>query len=133
MALPAVVIAAYTAFVNALPAAPVIGGAAVGLGIVASHALSQPDTLQVQLAGTPELAAECMKRNVSALNTRLAAVVQPLFGTETMGVILKSGIAGDPLMAIVIQEGRSGSQAEFRALTPADQQPDVITKITAGC
>ena len=132
MPLPAAAVAAYSAIVNALPAAaPVIGAAAVGFGIVASHTPGAPDT--VQLKGTPEVAAHCMKGNVAALKTRLAASVQPLYGTETMGVVVKRGSVGDPLVAIVIQEAGSGSRAEFRPLTPPDQQPDVIAKIIAGC
>ena len=87
----------------------------------------------VQLKGSPEVAAECVKVNVAALNTRLVAVVQPLNGTATMGVVLKRGVVGEPVLNVVLQEAASGSQAEFRPLMPPDQQPDVITQIIAGC
>jgi hypothetical protein len=46
-----------------------------------------------KLVGKPEAAAECVKRNVASLNTRLVAEVQPLFETETMGVVLRRGVA----------------------------------------
>jgi hypothetical protein len=132
MPLPAAAIAAYTAVMNALPAAaPVIAAGAVSLGLVISHKPDQQDI--VKLASEPEAAAECMQRNVAALNTRLVALVQPLQGTETMGVIVKRGIVGDPVLTVVIQQAVSGSTAEMRPLMPADQHPDVIAKLIAGC
>ena len=124
--------ALYAVVVSALPTAvPVLGVAALSFALINSH---EPDRLDVaRLSGTPEAAAECIARNVGSMNIRLAAVVQPLFGTEVMGVILKSDRVGQPLMNIVIQEAGAGSQAEFRPLVPPEQQPDVITKIIAGC
>ena len=130
--LPAAAVAAYTAAVNALPAiAPVVAAGLVGLGLVVSHTPGQQDI--VKLAGNPEVAAECLKRNVASLGTRLVAVVQPLHGTETMGVIVKRGTVGDPIMNVVIEEASTGSSAEFRPLLPAEQQPDVIARMIAGC
>ena len=123
--------AVYSVLVNALPAAPFVAAAAVGFGVVASHTPGQPDI--VQLKGTPESAAECMQRNVTALNTRLAAAVQPLFGTERMGVLVKRGTVGDVVLTVVIEEAGNGSRAEFRPLLPSEEQPDVITRIIAGC
>ena len=127
MPLPAALVAAYATLA---PAAPFIGAAVVGFGIIATH---EPGRLEsATLKGNPERAAECIQRNVSSLNTRLVAMVQPLRGTETMGVVLKSGVVGDPLLNVLIQESGAGSVAEFRPLTPADQQPDVIARIIAG-
>jgi hypothetical protein len=132
MPLPAAAIAAYTALVNALPsAAPVLGAAVVSFGIIASHQPGLPDT--VQLKGEPELAAECIKRNVASLNSKLVAVVQPLHGIEMVAVVLKKGIVGDPLMSVIIEQGLSGSRAELRSIEQPDQDPAVITKMMAGC
>lgn len=132
MPLPAAAIAAYTAITGALPsAAPVLAGMAVGLGVVTSHEPGKID--MVQLNGNPEVAAQCVKGNVAALNNRLVAVVLPLSGTATVGVVIKRGVVGDPVMNVVLQEAAAGSQAEFRPLMPPEQQPDVITQIIAGC
>lgn len=132
MPLPALAIATYSAVVSALPGAlPVLGTAAVALGIIATHTPAAPDAMR--LAGTPEVAAECMKRNVASLNTSMVARVQPLHGTATMGVVVKRGIVGDPLMNIVIREAVSGSQAEVQSLASPDHEPDVIARIIAGC
>jgi|RhiMethySRZTD1v2_1073278.scaffolds.fasta_scaffold608544_2 hypothetical protein len=131
MPLPAAAYAAYISISSALPAAPVIAGMAVTAGMIATHEPGRID--MVQLKGSPEVAAECVKVNVAALNTRLVAVVQPLNGTATMGVVLKRGVVGEPVLNVVLQEAASGSQAEFRPLMPPDQQPDVITQIIAGC
>jgi hypothetical protein len=132
MPLPALAVAAYAAFSSALPAAaPVIGAAAVSLAIIAAHKPEEPDL--VKLSGSPEVAAECMKRNVAALNTRMVAFVQPLHGTATMGVIVRMGVVGDPIMNVVIQDAAAGSSAEFRPLVPADQQADMIARLIAGC
>ncbi|HYH41535.1 MAG TPA: hypothetical protein VD867_06105 [Burkholderiales bacterium] len=132
MPLPAAALAAYTAFLSSLPAAaPVIGVAAVGFVIVAAH---DPHRLEeARLAGNPEVAAECLKRNVASLNTRLVATTQPLYGTSVMGVNVNAGVRGDALMVIVLQEAGSGSVAEFRPLAPPDPQPDILAKIIAGC
>ena len=132
MPVPAAAVAAYAAIVNALPAvAPVLGAGALTLGLVLTHKPEQQES--AKLVGEPEAAAECMQRNVKALNTRLVAVVQPLQGTETMGVIVKRGIVGDPVMNVIIQQAASGSTAEFRPLLAPEQQPDVIAKLIAGC
>ena len=132
MPLPAAAAAAYTAAIHALPAvAPVVAAGLVSLGLVVSHQPEQQDI--VKLTGTAEVAAECLQRNVAALNTRLVAMVQPLHGTETMGVVVKRGIVGDPIMNLVIQDSPAGASAEIRPLLPADQQPDVIARMIAGC
>lgn len=116
---------------NALPmAAPLIPAAVVGAFI----AFQEPQQLDVvKLTAKPEAAAECMKRNVASLNRQLVADVEPLFGTETTGVVLKRGIVGASVMSIVVQDTPSGSQAEFRPLAPAERQPEMIEKIVAGC
>jgi hypothetical protein len=132
MPVPAIAVAAYAAISSALPAAaPVIGAAAVSLAIVAAHKPEEPDL--VKLTESPEAAAECMKRNVAALNTRMVAFVQPLHGTATMGVIVRMGVVGDPVMNVVIQDAVAGSSAEFRPLLPVPQQPDIVARLIAGC
>ena len=132
MPLPAAAVAAYAAAVSSLPsAAPFIGAAAVSFAIVATH---DPNKLEeAQLKARPEAAAECMQRNVTALNTRLAAVVQPLQGTQVMAVFLRAGVTGDALVNITLEESGTGSRAEFRPLTAPEHQPDVLPKIIAGC
>jgi hypothetical protein len=89
---------------------------AVSLGLITSHEPGKID--MVQLKGNPETAAECMKVNVASLNSRLVAVVQPLNGTSTMGLVIKRGVVGDPVLNVVLQEAAAGSQAEFRPLMP---------------
>ena len=132
MPIPAALVATYATVVGALPsAAPVLATAAIGLGVVVSHEPNQLET--TQLAGKPEVAAECMQRNVASLNNRLVAVVQPLHGTDTMAVVVKRGVVGDPLMSIILHEAGSGSHAEIRPIAPPGQQPDVIAQMIAGC
>ena len=48
--------------------APVIAGMAVGVGMIASHEPGRMD--MIQLKSAPEVAAQCMKVNVAALNNR---------------------------------------------------------------
>ena len=136
--LPAIA-AAVHAFAAALPtaapavaaAAPFVLATAVGFGVVASHTPS-PDILT--LKGTPEVAAECIKRNAASHVTKLAALVQPLYGAGIYSVVLKrGGVTGDPTITGVIQEAGSGSTAEFRSLSPQDQQNEVIAQMIAGC
>ena len=131
MPLPAAA-AVYAAVVSSLPAAaPLIGATAVSFAIIATH---DPNKLEeAVLKGRPEAAAECVQKNVTALNTRLLAEVQPLHGTEVMAVLLRRGIAGDVVTDITLHESGSGSRAEFRPLTAPQNQPDVLTKIIAGC
>jgi hypothetical protein len=131
MPLPAAAAAAYAAFVSALPsAAPAIGMAAFTMAIIASH---DPNRIEeTHLKGNPEAAAECVRQNVTS-HTRLAAVVQPLYGMSIMGLSLKAERTGDTVLNIVIQEEGTGSRAEFRPLTPPDQQPDILGKLIAGC
>jgi hypothetical protein len=132
MPVPALAVAAYAAISSALPAAaPVIGAAAVSLAIISAHKADEPDL--VKLAGSPEVAAECMQRNVASLKTRMVAYVQPLHGTATMGVIVKMGVVGDPIMNVVIQDTVAGSRAQFTALGQPEQQPDMIARLIAGC
>jgi hypothetical protein len=131
MPLPAAAVAAYTAFVSALPAAaPVIGMAAVTVAIIGSH---DPNRIEeTHLKGNPEAAAECVRQNVTS-NTRLAAVVQPLYGMSIMGVSLKAERTGDTVLNIVIHEQGTGSRAEFSPQAPPNQQPDILGKLIAGC
>ena len=131
MPLPAAAAAAYAAFVSALPsAAPVIGMAAVTVAIIGSH---DPNRIEeTYLKGNPETAAECVRHNVTS-NTRLAAVVQPLYGMSIMGVSLKAERTGDTVLNIVIHEQGTGSRAEFSPQAPANQQPDILGKLIAGC
>jgi hypothetical protein len=132
MPVPALAVAAYAAISSALPTAlPVIGAAAVSLAIISTHKTDEPDL--VKLAGSPEIAAECVQRNVAAFRTRMVAYVQPLQGTATMGVIVKMGVVGDPLMNVVIQDTAEGSRAQFTPLVPPEQQPDMIARLIAGC
>jgi hypothetical protein len=132
MPIPAAAVAAYAAVAGALPSAtPVLAGMAVSVGLIMSHEPGRLDA--VQLTNKPEVAAECVKRNVVSLKSRLVAIVQPLHGTETMGVLVRRGIVGDPLFNVVIQESASGSHAEVRPLAAADQQPDLMARFIAGC
>lgn len=131
MPLPAVAYAAYVGISSAIPAAPVIASMAIGAGMIASHEPGRID--MVQLKSGPEVAAECMKVNVAALNNRLVAIVQPLNGTATMGVVVKRGIVGDPVLNVILEEVPSGSRVQFRPLMPPEQQPDVITQMISGC
>ena len=131
MPFPAAAYAAYVGISSALPAAPVIAGMAVGVGMIASHEPGRMD--MIQLKSAPEVAAQCMKVNVAALNNRLVAIVQPLNGTATMGVVVKRGIVGDPVLNVVLEEVPTGSRVEFRPLMPPEQQPDVITQMISGC
>jgi len=135
---PPVLAAAYAALVSAFPTAlpgiaavaPFAGAAVIGLGIVASH--NPAPELSHALAGTPQVAAECIQRNAASQPTRLAAVMQPLFGNQSYGVIVKrGGVTGDPIMTVVIQEAVAGSTAEFNPLEP--DQVDVVTRLLAGC
>jgi hypothetical protein len=132
MPLPAVGAAAYAAFVNALPAAlPVLGAAAVTVGLVSAH---RPDAIDTaRLVRMPEPAAECIRHNIAALNTKLVAVVQPLYGASTIGVTLKRGTFGEPIMNVVIREVETGSDVDFIPLVPPQEQPDVIARMIAGC
>ena len=110
--------------------APFAGAVAIGFGIVVSHD-PVPD-LTHAVSGTPQFAAECIERNAASQPGKLAAVVQPLFGNQTYGVIVKrGGITGDPVMTVVIQEALNGSTAEFRPLEPG--QADVVSQWLAGC
>jgi hypothetical protein len=128
MPLPAALVPAYQAAMTYLPSmVPFAGAAVFGIGMVATHT---PDTLQ--LAGKPEAAAECIQKNVAALNTKLAATVQPLYGTGTMGVVLKSGIVSPPLVSVTLLETGTGSTANYRILQ-ADPPADLVEKILAGC
>jgi hypothetical protein len=131
MPVPAAAAAAYSTIMNALPMAAPLVPVAVFAVVIAQQEPPQLDV--VKLTAKPEAAAECMKRNVASLDRQLVADVQPLFGTEIMGVILKRGIVGASVMSIVVQDTPSGSQAEFRPLAPADRQPEMIAKIVAGC
>ena len=131
MPLPAALVPAYAAAVSAAPAAmsvaPVAGVALLSFGMIATHT---PDT--VQLAGKPEIAAECIRQNVVSLNTKLAATVQPLYGTEVMAVVLKRGVASPPLFSVTLLESESGSTANYKALQP-DPVQDLVAKVFAGC
>jgi hypothetical protein len=131
MPVPAAAAAAYSAAVNAAPfALPLIPAAIVGAFI----AFQDPqNTDVVKLTGSPEAAAECMKRNAASIDKRLVAEVSPLYGTEVMGVVLKRGVVGSAFMSIVIQEANPGSQAEIRPLAPVERQPEMVAKIVAGC
>jgi len=132
MPFPAAAYAAYVGISSVLPAAPVIAGMAVGVGMIASHEPGRMD--MIQLKSAPEVAAQCMKVNVAALNNRLVAIVQPLNGTATMGVVVKRGIVGDPVLNVVLEEVPTGSRVEFRPLIAPEQQPDVvITQMISGC
>jgi hypothetical protein len=130
MPLPAIAISAYYAALQAAPAvAPAVGAALLGIGIANLNDPTKLDT--VQLTTKAEPAAECMRQNVAALNSRLVAAVQPLQGTETMGVVIKRGIVGDPLMTIIIQDALSGSTAELRPIS--ESFPDLIPQVMRGC
>lgn len=130
MPLPAIAVTLYYTAVQAAPSlAPAVGLAALGIGVATLHQPGQLDTLA--LTRKPEPAAECIRQNVAALNTRLVASVQPLRGTETMGVMLKRDVFGDTIMTIVVQDTPSGSTAELRPLE--DGLPDVIPQMTRGC
>jgi hypothetical protein len=63
----------------------------------------------------------------------MVAVIQPLHGTETMGLMIRRGIVGDPLFNVVLQESASGSQAHVRPIGAENPQPDVIAQIISGC
>lgn len=126
------VAAAVHAIAATLPAAaPVFGAAAVGLGIVASHV---PEPEIITFKGTPELAAECMKRTAASDKSSLAAMTQPLYGAASYGVVFKrGGVTGDPVMTVLLQESAGGSTAEFRPLYGADRETDLMLKMIAGC
>ena len=132
--MPPAIAAAYAAFASAFPGlvavAPFAGAAVIGLGVVASH---NPEAdLSHAMAGTPQATAECIQRNAASQPTRIAAVVQPLFGDQAYSVVVKrGGITGDPVMTVVIQEAGSGSTVEFRPLEP--EQSDVVARLIAGC
>lgn len=134
MPLPAAVAAAYASLASALPSlAPVLGVAAVGFGIVATH---QPEAAEpLLLVGNPETAAECVKSNVTAVNPRLAAVAQPLYGTEKIGVVVKTGIVGEALVSVVLEatETGTGSRVNVRPLGAPDEHRDLLAKLIAGC
>ena len=129
--LPAIAAAVHAA-AAALPAAtPFIAATAVGFGIVGSHV---PEPEVITLKGTPELAAECVKRSVASHADRLAAVVQPLYGAGTYGIVLKrGGVTGDPVMTVLLHETAGGTTADFRSLAPAGQYADVLAQMIAGC
>jgi hypothetical protein len=116
---------------GALHVAPMLGGV-VGLAIIAAHT-PEVENPGYTLTGSPELAAECMKRNIAAQNTRLVAIVQPLHGNHTYGVVLKMGPVGEPLLTAVIQEGAQGSTAEFRRMGAASEPADVVPAMIKGC
>jgi hypothetical protein len=111
-------------------AAPFLGAAAVGFGVVAGH---NPEAdLSHSIKGAPQVTAECIQRNAAMQPARLAAVVQPMHGNETWSVVLKrGGVTGDPIMTVLIQEAITGSRAEFRPLTP--EHGDLVARMLAGC
>ena len=80
-----------------------------------------------------EIAVECVKRNVAALNKRLVAVATPLYGTEKFGVTVKRGVVGDPVMGILIQDTDTGSQAEFQPISGIEPPSEIDRKILEGC
>jgi len=111
-------------------AAPFIGAAAVGFGIVIGH--NPEPELSHTITGTPQVTAECIQRNASMQTVRLAAVAQPMHGNETWSVILKrGGVTGDPIMTVLVQESITGSRAEFRPLAP--EHGDLVARMLAGC
>ena len=127
MPLPAALIPAYQAAATYLPGvAPLAGAAVFSLGMVATHT---PDTLQ--LASRPEMAAECIRRNVASLDPKLAATIVPLYGTESMGVTLKRSVVSPPLFNVVLTESGSGAVANYKVLQQG-HEPDV-QKVFAGC
>jgi hypothetical protein len=130
MPLPAALVAAYSALAANASTAAFAGAAAVGLGIVATHT---PEPEVKMLTGTPEVAAECVSRNVPALGRTYVAVVQPLQGTATMAVIVRSGVVGDPFANVVLQTAQGGSTVDFRPLDVPAQQGDVLARLIAGC
>ena len=132
--MPPAIAAAYGAFVSAFPGlvavAPFAGAAVIGLGVVALH--DPTGDLSHTLAGTPQATAECIQRNAASQPTRIAAVIQPLFGNQAYSVVVKrGGITGEPVMTVVIQEAGSGSTAEFRPLEP--EQSDAVARLIVGC
>jgi len=113
-----------------MSAAPFMGAAAVGFGIVISH--NPEEELSHVITGSPQVTAECIQRNASLQTVRLAAVVRPMQGNETWSVVLKrGGVTGDPIMTVLIQEAITGSRAEFRPLAPHDG--DLVARMLAGC
>ncbi|MGZ8155951.1 MAG: hypothetical protein ACXWUK_11670 [Burkholderiales bacterium] len=69
MPIPATAMAAYAAVAGALPSAtPVLAGMAVSVGLIMSHEPGRLDA--VQLTNKPEVAAECVKRNVVSVKSR---------------------------------------------------------------
>jgi hypothetical protein len=129
--LPAIAAAIHAA-AAALPAAtPVIATAVVGFGIVATH---DPTPEIIVLKGAPEVAAECIRHNAAVRKTRLAAVLQPLYGTATYSIVLKrGGVTGDPVMTVLLQETDAGSTVQFRPLAGIEQDADAVAQMMTGC
>src|SRR4051812_30677754 len=130
MPIPAAIAAAYAALSANASTAAFAGAAAVSLGIVATH---QPDPDVKILASTPEVAAQCVSRNVPALGKTYVAVVQPLQGTATMAVIVKTGVAGNPYANVVLQTVDGGAQVNYQPVDVPPEREDVLARLIAGC
>lgn len=110
---------------------PVVGAAVVSYAVISQH---RPEADPVPLRGAPEAALECMQRRIAAHPARLAAVVQPLYGSATYSVVLKrGGVTGEPVTTGVVQQTATGSSAEFRPLSADSLDADAIATITDGC
>ena len=111
--------------------APFAVATAVGLAIVATHD-READRFH-NFNRFPEATADCMVRNVKALDSRLVAFSQPLYGSEVYDVTVKRGVVGEPVLRIVLTQTSVGAHAEVIPLVAPEQQPDVLAKIVAGC
>jgi hypothetical protein len=95
---------------------------------------AQTDVLErsrMQLVKPPQAAAECIAENARAAG--VAAQMRPLYGYESVGVIVTSRIAGDHVAVFTLTRSEGGARAETTTYADVPDREALLRRLTQGC
>ena len=95
---------------------------------------AQTDILErsrMQLAKPPPAAAECIAENARAAG--VVAQMRPLYGYESVGVIVTTRIAGDYVAVFTLSRSEGGARAETTTYAGVPDREAVLRRLTQGC
>src|SRR3954469_24787866 len=103
-------------------------------GVGSSPLPAQTDAIErsrMQLAGTPQVAGACIVQNAEAAGVHGELI--PLYGLESVGVTVKTRVAGDHMAIFSLTPNDGGARAETTTWSGVADREGLLRKLTQGC
>ena len=104
------------------------------LGGTSGQLPAQTDVLErsrLQLVKPPHAAAECIAENARAAGVE--AQMLPLYGYESVGVVVTSRLAGDHVAVFALTRRDGGARSETTTWANVPDREALLRRLTQGC